>query len=78
MTIDLTWDNEDDYDMHVYDSTDSELGSSVGSFGTHGESVTLTGQQNCLDIRVEIQNWLAPPTIDMHLKTSIKNLKPSL
>ena len=77
VTIDLSWEHDGDYDLYVYDSSDSAIATGQNGFvGVRPETATLIGLPHCTDIRVEIQNYLAPPSFDMHLKTTISGLKP--
>jgi hypothetical protein len=76
VAIDLNWDNDGDFDLYVYDSSDSLLGSSTDFIADRVESVTLVGAVHCTDIRIEIVNFIAPPALSMTLDTKVSNLKP--
>lgn len=76
VNINLNWDNDGDFDLYVYDSTDSLLGSSTDFVADRVETVTLVGAVHCLDVRIEIVNFLAPPALTMTLETAISGLKP--
>ncbi|MGH2711045.1 MAG: hypothetical protein ACRDH9_07575 [Actinomycetota bacterium] len=76
VTVNLAWDNDGDFDLYVYDKDDSQLGSSTDFVQDRVETVTLSGAAHCLDFRVRIQNFLAPPALEMALDTTVSNLKP--
>jgi hypothetical protein len=76
VNIDLNWDNDGDFDLYVYDSTDSLLGSSTDFVADRVETVTLIGAVHCTDFRVEIVNFIAPPALSMTLDTTVSGLKP--
>jgi hypothetical protein len=76
VTIDLEWDNEGDNELRVYDSADSLLGSSTDFLPDYIESVTLIGVPHCTDFRAEIENYIAPPALNMSLKSTVSSLKP--
>ena len=76
VTINLNWDNDGDFDLYVYDKDDSLLGSSTDFVADRVETVTLVGAVHCLDVRIEIVNFLAPPAVTMTLDTTVAGLKP--
>ncbi|MGH2692017.1 MAG: hypothetical protein ACRDHM_05895 [Actinomycetota bacterium] len=76
VAIDLNWDNDGDFDLYVYDSTDSLIGSSTDFVADRIESVVLVGAPQCTDFRIQINNFLAPPSLAMTLDTKVSSLKP--
>ncbi|MGH2691532.1 MAG: hypothetical protein ACRDHM_03420 [Actinomycetota bacterium] len=76
VAIDLNWDNDGDFDLYVYDSTDSLIGSSTDFVADRVENVVLVGTPQCTDFRVEIRNFLAPPAVTMTLDSTVSSLKP--
>ena len=77
VSINVNWGNDGDFDLYVYDNQGSQIGSGANGFlTTRPESATLVGLPHCTDIRIEIVNFLAPPTLDMTLDTTISGLKP--
>jgi hypothetical protein len=76
VNIDLNWDNDGDFDLYVYDSSGSEVGSSTDFLADRVESVTLIQTPHCTDFQVEIVNFLAPPALSMTLDTTVTSLKP--
>jgi hypothetical protein len=76
VNVNLNWDNDGDFDLYVLDKDGSELGSSTDFIADRVETVTLGGAAHCLDFRVRIQNFLAPPALEMTLDTTVSGLKP--
>jgi hypothetical protein len=76
VTVDVNWDNDGDFDLYVYDKDDSLLGSSTDFIQDRVETVVLSAAAHCLDFRVEIVNFLAPPPLEMSLDVKVSNLKP--
>jgi hypothetical protein len=76
VSIDLEWDNDGDNELRVYDSTDSLLGSSTDFMPDYIETVFLIGVPHCTDLRAEIENFLAPPDLNMTLTSRVSSLKP--
>jgi hypothetical protein len=75
VNVDLNWDNDGDFDLFVYDSSGSELGSSTDFVADRVEMVTLVQAPHCMDFQVEIVNFLAPPALSMTLDTTVSSLK---
>ncbi len=65
--MNLTWDNDGDFDVNVYDADNKLLGRSDDSLQDRVETVTLKGVAQCTDLRVEVVNALAPPALTMTL-----------
>jgi hypothetical protein len=76
VNVTVNWDNDGDFDLYVLDKDGSELGHSTDFVADRSESVTLGGAAHCLDFRVRIQNFLAPPALEMTLDTTVSSLKP--
>lgn len=76
VTIDLEWDNDGDNELRVYDSAGSLLGSSTDFMPDYIETVFLVGVPHCTDLRAEIENYLAPPDLNMTLTSKVSSLKP--
>jgi hypothetical protein len=76
VNVNLNWDNDGDFDLYVLDKDGSELGSSTDFVADRVETVTIGAAAHCLDFRVRIQNFLAPPALEMTLDTTVSGLKP--
>lgn len=72
--VNLTWDNDGDYDLHVFDGEGLELGSSTDFVADRVETVVLFAMPQCQDLRIRIANYLAPPALDMNLDTTLSNV----
>jgi hypothetical protein len=78
VNLTLSWDNDTDFDLFVYDKDGGALGESV-SFNPldgAGENVTLTAVAQCTDIRIDVVNYLGAPTSALVLDGKLANLKP--
>jgi hypothetical protein len=74
--VNVAWDNDGDFDLYVLDKDGSELGSSTDFVADRVETVVLSGAAHCLDFTVRIQNFLAPPPLEMTLDLTVSSLKP--
>lgn len=78
VNLTLSWDNDTDFDLYVYDKDDALLDDSVSFNGLDGsgETVSLAGVVHCTDIRIDVVNYLGAPTSAMVLDGRLANLKP--
>ena len=78
--ITISWDNDADYDLYVYDAEGNAIGEGANSFNPldgSGESMLLPRAAHCTDFRVDIVNYLAPgPVTKMELAAKVSSLKP--
>jgi hypothetical protein len=76
--LNLTWDNDTDFDLFVYDSTDTLIDSSntFNPLDGSGEALTFAGVAHCTDIRIDVVNYLGRPDSALVLDAKVKNLKP--
>lgn len=77
VTVRLTWDNRTDFDLYVYDGSDSELGTSVSSnfvSGVGRETVSLPALSQCQDLRIDVVNYLGLPNSALQLELTVANL----
>lgn len=72
--VNLTWDNDGDFDLHVFDGEGNELGSSTDFVADRVETVDLFDMPQCQDLRIRIANYLAPPAADMNLDTTLSGV----
>ena len=73
----VTWDNDGDFDLYVYDADGELLGSST-QFNPQagaGETVQLSQIDHCADLTVEIVNYLASPLTTMEMRTTVSRLR---
>jgi hypothetical protein len=78
LSLTLSWDNDSDFDLYVYDKDDAALDDSV-SFNPldgAGEDVTLTAVAHCTDIRIDVVNYLGLPNSALVLNATLTSLKP--
>ncbi|MGH2711044.1 MAG: hypothetical protein ACRDH9_07570 [Actinomycetota bacterium] len=78
VTLTLSWDNDSDFDVYVYDKDDAAIGESV-SFNPldgSGETIGLVGVAHCTDIRIDVVNYLGLPDSALVLDAKLTNLKP--
>ena len=79
VALNLTWDNDGDYDLYVYDTEGNLIGEGQNGFNPidgAGEAMTLSSAAHCLDFRVDVVNYLgASPVTEMNLTAKVSNLK---
>jgi hypothetical protein len=79
-TVDLTlsWDNDTDFDLYVYDAEDTLLDNSVASnpVSGSGEFLSFPDTYHCTDLRIDVVNYLGLPTSALVLDAKVRNLKP--
>lgn len=75
--IALSWDNDSDYDLFIYDDKDELLAYSYrNNFETgRGELALVSQIPHCSDLRVDIVNTLGLPTREMTLDTTLGRLE---
>lgn len=78
VVLPLSWDNDTDFDLYVYDKDGGALGESVNfnPLDGSGENVTLSGVAHCTDIRIDVVNYLGNPGSALVLDAKLTNLKP--
>ena len=79
VALNLTWDNDADYDLYVYDTEGNLIGEGQNGFNPidgAGEQMMLSNAAHCTDFRIDIVNYLgASPVTSMELSAKISGLK---
>ncbi|MGH2692587.1 MAG: hypothetical protein ACRDHM_08810 [Actinomycetota bacterium] len=79
-TVDLilSWDNDTDFDLYVYDAADTLIDSSVSTnpISGSGEILSFPDTAHCTDLRIDVVNYLGLPNSALVLEAKVKNLKP--
>lgn len=78
LVLNITWDNQSDFDVYVYDAAGSEIGSGTTfdpEDGAGAESILLAGVKHCTDLRVDVNNYAGLPTSAIDLDVVVSKLK---
>lgn len=79
-TVELTlsWDNDSDFDLYVYDAEGNELGlsNSFNPLDGSGETLSFPDTYHCTDLRIDVVNYLGLPDSALVLDAKVKSLKP--
>jgi hypothetical protein len=76
--VTLTWNNDSDLDLYVYDGLDRRLAEStnLNPVDGTGERVVVPGVRHCSDLRVDVVNYLGLPTSTALLELNVREPNP--
>ena len=78
LELNLSWDNDTDFDLYVYDTAGNLLDSSVSTnpISGSGEVLSFPDTAHCTDLRIDVVNYLGLPNSALVLDAKLKSLKP--
>ena len=71
VNLNLTWDNDLDYDMYTYVNGNLIDSAEAGTPTPTPETAPLTNVAHCTVLRIDVVNYSGPPTTSLKLTTAI-------